>query len=142
MQIVAAGMHEALVHRGVVEACALLHRQGIEIHPQSHQRHARPSRRAQLGQHAGAAHAFAHLPAPAAQFASHQGRGLLFVATELGMAVDVAAQLDQLRQGCRQGCFEPKGLPAHHDSRAKNCSRAATGFGGQRRVCSSHSPWR
>jgi hypothetical protein len=52
----------------------------------------------QFRQHTGAAHAFAHLPAPAAQFAGHQSGGLLLMAAELGMAMQVAAQLDQLGQ--------------------------------------------
>ena len=140
VHVVAAGVHQSLVHRGVIQAGALFYRQGIHVHPQGHQGHPGP-RRTQLSQHPGAAHAFAHLPTPAAQFTRHQGGRLLLVATELGVAVDVAPQLNQLGQGLLKGLIQPQALPAHHDSKAKNCSRAATGLGGQRRVFSNHSPW-
>ena len=42
VHVVAAGVHQALVHRGVIEAGALFHRQGIHVHPQGHQGHPGP----------------------------------------------------------------------------------------------------
>ena len=69
VQIVAAGMHQPLLGGGVVEAGALLHRQGIHVHPQGHQGRGPAIGQLsgpQLGHHPGASDALAHLPAPAA----------------------------------------------------------------------------
>ena len=160
VDVMTASMHQALVGRGPGQPGALFDRQGIHIHTQGHQR---PVRRTQLAHHPRAADGFAHLPAPTAQFASHQGGRLLFVATEFGMAVEVTAQLDQLGQQRRQGLLQPQVNPVgrrdlegirwgiacwgeghgcNHRPRARNWARASTASGGQRRICRSHSSWR
>ena len=154
VQVVAAGVHQALLGGGVVEAGTLLHRQGIHIHPQGHQgggQAIKPLLWPQLRQHAGAADTLAHLPTPAPQLTCHQGSCLLLMATELGMAMDMTPQLDQLRQHRGQGLLKPQGLPIQaagccrhsraivQGAKARNCARASTGSGGQRRVASNHS---
>jgi hypothetical protein len=88
-------MHQALVRGGPGQAGALLDRQGIHIHPQSHNR---SSHRTQLRHDTSAADRFAHVPAQAAQFPGHQGSRLPFMTTELRMAMDMAAELNQIRE--------------------------------------------
>ena len=93
------------------------------------------------------------------QLAGHQGGGLLLMATQLGMPMQMATQQQQLRQGFGEDILEAELLPGQERwlrhlaggnehgrrpqlSRWRNCSSAATGRGGQRRICSSHSSWR
>ena len=104
----AAGMHQALVKRGPGQAGALFDQQCIHFRPQGH---LRPVRWTQLAHHARVTVGFAHLPAPAAQFPSHQGGRLLFGAAEFEMVVEVATQLDQLGQQRSQGLLQPQGNP-------------------------------
>ena len=70
-----------------------------------------PDGRAEFGHHPRAAHSLPHLPAPAPQLTGHEGSGLLLVTAELGMAVDVASQLNQLRQLLPQQVFQSQALP-------------------------------
>ena len=100
----AAGMHQALAGGGPGDARALLHRQGIHVHPQGHQRHPRPLG-PQLRQHPRAPHGFAHPPAQGAQLSGNQGGGLLFLAAQFRVGVQVAPQGNQVGQGRLQGGF-------------------------------------
>ena len=95
MDVMTAGMHQALVGGGPGQGGALLDRQGIHVDPQGNDR---TLLRTQLRHDTGAADRFAHLPPHTAQLAGHQGRRLVFMATELRMAVDMATQLDQIRE--------------------------------------------
>ena len=159
VDVVAAGVHQALVARGKGHPRALLHRQGIHIHPQGHQR-GQPAGTIALGpqlrQHPGAAHPLLHTPAQAPQLPGHQRGRLVLVAAELGVSVQVTPQGNQLRQGSlqrrpqrglklrelagRTGCHG--GCWGHRLARARKSSRACTGWGGQRRICNSHSDCR
>ena len=91
----AAGMHHPLAGGGIGQAGALLYREGIHIHPQSHHGSVR---RSELSHYPGAAHGLVDLPSRCAQLTRHQGRGLMFLTTELGMGMQVTPQLDQLGQ--------------------------------------------
>ena len=62
-----------------------------------------PLPRTQRADHAGAADAALHLITPALQLVGHQGRGAVLLEGQLGVAVDVAAQADELAGARLQG---------------------------------------
>ena len=159
VNVMAAGMHQALLAGGIGKMGALLDGQGIHVGAQGDQR---SLLRAQFRDHPRAAHPFAHLPAPAAQLARHQRGRLLLMATQLGVAMDMTPQLHKVGQGRLETSFVTQGVPVgggnlhgrrsrggslqsgvlDQVARERNCPKACTASGGQRRICSSHSSWR
>jgi hypothetical protein len=125
----AAGVHQTQPRGGVLQTRALLNRQSIHVRPHRHQR---APERTELRHHAGAPHPLTHLPAPAPQLPGHQGGGLLLMAAELGMAVEVAAQLDQLRQDGLQPLLKPRAAPVE-GGHGGTIEAGAQGGGGHRR---------
>jgi hypothetical protein len=95
MNVMTTGMHQTLVRRGPGQGGALLDRQSIHIHPQSQNR---SSHWTQLRHDTSTADRFAHVPAQAAQFPGHQSSRLPLMTTELRMTMDMAAQLNQIRE--------------------------------------------
>jgi len=94
--VVTAGVHASRVLAGVVEAGALQDRQGVHVGADA--QHLAAAAGAQGADHPGAAQAAMDLVAPAGEGGGHQVAGALFLVTQFGMAVDVAAQGDHVRQ--------------------------------------------
>ena len=92
--VVAAGMHHAFVATGVIQARGFLDRQGVHVGAQAQAFAARAA--AQLTDQAGAAQAALHFIAPLRQALRHQVAGAEFLEAELGVAMDVAADRDEL----------------------------------------------
>ena len=134
VQIVPAGMHHPLMPGGMGQPGAFLHRQSIHVNAQPN---GGAMVRTQFRKHTRAADPFTHTPAGAPQFTSHQSSGLVLFTAQFRMGMQMTPQLDQL--GKRLGQQIEHG---HRLSSARKAIRSAVGTGGQRRICSSHSPSR
>ena len=96
MAVMAAGMHAAGMARAMLELVPLVHRQAVHV---GAQRHAlRPGSLARDdADHAGLGKAGVRLDAPFPEVLGDQARRTALLERELGMGVDVAAQVAQLR---------------------------------------------
>ena len=130
----AAGMHHPLACGGVGQTGALLHRQSIHIHPQAHRGTVGGS---EFSNHTGTAHSLLNPPSCGSQLTGYEGRGLVFLTTELRVRMQVTPQFDQLRQLLIQVIQN-----VHPFSRARKAISWRVGWGGQRRTSSSQSRWR
>ncbi|MNI68317.1 hypothetical protein D3C73_1240030 [compost metagenome] len=87
--VVAAGVHAVVVLRLVRKRIGFGHGQRVHVGAQADTAGTRAA--CQRADHAGAADARRHLPAPGGQLARHQGSGAMFFKADFGMRVQVAA---------------------------------------------------
>ena len=90
----AAGMHDAIVLRGIVDAGFLDDRQGIQIGTQADGLLPRPLA-ANDADDPGSGHADIGFDPPFPQLVCNKFRGAILFQAELGMGVDIAANGDQ-----------------------------------------------
>ena len=102
--VVAAGVHHPGRGAGPLGAGGLLDRQGVHVGPQPEA--ARPVAAHQAPDDPGAADAPLDFIAPALELVGHQGGGAVLLERELGMAVDVATQADELARTLGEGMQE------------------------------------
>jgi len=129
-----AGMHHPLSLGSMGQAGAFLNRQSIHINTQTN---GGAVVWAKFRKHSGAANPFAHTPTAAPQFTCHQSSGLVLLTAQFRVGMQMTPQLDQLGEGIGQLIEH-----GHRLSSARKAIRSAVGAGGQRRLCSSHSPSR
>ena len=92
VDVVAAGVADADVARTVGHVLGVEDRQRVDVRPQRH----RPIARADVAQHPGAAGEVARRQAEPAQVLGDLLRRAVLLVTQLGVRVQVAAELDQL----------------------------------------------
>ncbi|MCY1523197.1 hypothetical protein D9M68_580850 [compost metagenome] len=90
----AAGVHDAFVAAGMLQARGFLDGQGVHVGAQAQAFGAIAA--AQLPDHAGPAQSALHFVAPLRQALRHQVAGAEFLEAEFGIAVDVPADRDEL----------------------------------------------
>ena len=139
VQVMAAGVHHPLTGGGKGETGALLHRQGIHIHPQTNRG---AIQRTGFCHNPRASYALLNAPAAGPQLSSHQGCRLMLLAAELRVGMQMSAQLDQLGQGLIQAVQQLLIQHRQRSSKARKAISCWVGCGGQRRTSSSQSFWR